>query len=221
MFAIAVGVAAIGVAIVDAINNRRQLDLLLRGPNLEVKISRLSDVVPGSDGDGPYYDLNVTFEVANVYGKTTSAADNVTVRLYFPEDITSTGRQWKKRRRERSAASALASVVTSFNASGWSDPPKVRNPRWLIDTDRLSLRTPTDGYREVPFFDENGLQLVPGTRTSISEPLALHVPEKVGSIEWEALSVQGLFPKSGRGHIDLVAAVKEQLAAQGATITGG
>jgi hypothetical protein len=123
-------------------------------------------------------------------------------------------------RRERSAASTLASVVTSFNASGWVVPPTVRNPRWLIDTDRLTLRTPTDGYREVSFFDENGLQLVPGTRTSISEPLALHVPEKVGSVEWEALSVQGLFPKSGRGRIDLVAAAKEQLAAQGATIKG-
>ena len=142
--AILVGVVGIVVAIVDAINNRRQLNLLLRGPNLEVHISRLSDVVAGSDGGEPYYDLKVTFEVANVYGKTTSAADNVTVRLYFPEDITSTD-EWQEQKR-RGDESALASVVTGF--SGWGvAQPLVRDPRWLITTDRLSVRPATTSFR--------------------------------------------------------------------------
>jgi hypothetical protein len=216
--AIFVGVVAIGVAIFDAINNRRQLVLLLqekaREPNLVVDISRLSDVVQGSDKDGAYYDLKVTFGVANLDGPTTSAADNVTVRLGFPEAITST-QEWEEQK-ERGEASELASALTGF-ASWRAVRPLVRNLRKLVTTERLSERTPSDGYREVPFFDENGLQLVPGTRTSISETLALHVPDNAGSIEWEALSVQGRFPRTGRGRIDLVAAAKEEIAARDST----
>jgi hypothetical protein len=202
IIAIAVGLVAIGVAIVDAWNNRRQLNLLLREPNLEVDV-RILKVVARPNGDG--FDVRAKFRVANLESGTCPA-DNVTVSLRFPQNMVPTEEWVKENDRWRRADIA----IDVAGISSVSRP--ALDPRKLISMERLAKADVKDGYRVVTFYDQNAMQLLPGTTSSVSGVLRLHVPEKAKNVEWKALSVQGTFPKNGRGKIDLVTIAKENLA---------
>jgi len=219
IIAILISVVALAIAVIDALNNRRQLALVLRDrarmPALKLEIADLRIFSQDRVIDGrPCFEVRLAFIALND-DEATGPATNVKAHIDFPKEIL-TRSEWNARatKEPNQPAAPAGNEISDAEARG---------PKHYITSSRLAgerERFDGDDYHSIGFYHETGLTLLIGERSGVSDDMLLYVPETSRPIRWSLNSLESRVPARGTLALDL-ARICAKRAAQPAPRSSG